>query len=177
MLFYVWVRIYTGQHSRYKIAGLKGYCICNFDGSCDIALHSSYANLLSHRQHMRGPLPPSLTTTVSISQVLLPSQQFTWFVALTCPEEVSWLACRWSVSTDENEMRTWCSTPWFPEHFPPLADGPLVPTPSVISRPAAGTRVFQRTALSQHLWRGKCLEKYVLPQGIYFLQSLMSTGE
>lgn len=66
---------------------------------------------------------------------------------------------------------------WFPEHFPPIADGPLVPTPSVISHPAARTRVFQRTALSQHLWRGKCLEKYVLPQGIYFLQSLISTGE
>ena len=55
------------------------------------------------------------------------------------------------------------AAPWFPEHFPPIADGPLVPTPSVTSHPAASTRVFQRTALSQHLWRGKCLEKYVLP--------------
>lgn len=54
-----------------------------------MALLGSYANLLSHQQHVRGLLPPSLTTTVSVSQVLLPSQQFTGFIALTYPEEVS----------------------------------------------------------------------------------------
>ena len=89
VLFYVWVRIYAGQHPRNKIAWLKDYCICSFDGFCDMALLGSYANLLSHQQHVRGLLPPSLTTTVSVSQVLLPSQQFTGFIALTYPEEVS----------------------------------------------------------------------------------------
>ena len=102
-----------------------------------MALLGSYANLLSHQQHVRGLLPPSLTTTVSVSQVLLPSQQFTGFIALTYPEVVSWPACRWSVSADENEMRPgaglhglqstsllqqevpWCQLPvWFHAQHP-----------------------------------------------------------
>ena len=125
MLFHVCVRIYTGKHPRNKLAGLKDLCICNFDGSWDLALHSSYANLHFHQQRMRWLLPHSLTTTISISQVLLPSRQFTWIAALTCPEELRWLAWGWSVAQMRAGMRTWYSTSQFPEHFPPIADDPL----------------------------------------------------
>lgn len=106
MLFYVWVRIHTGQHPRNKIAGLKDYCICNFDGSCDMTLLSSYASLLSQQQHMRGSFHPVSLPQLAPLKSSPSSQQSTWLAALTCPEEVSWLACRCSVSADESEMRT-----------------------------------------------------------------------
>lgn len=58
MLFYVWVRIHTGQHPRNKIAGLKDYCICNFDGSCDTDPPQQLCQFTLPAAAYGGLLPP-----------------------------------------------------------------------------------------------------------------------
>ena len=176
MLFYVWVRIHTGQHPRNKIAGLKDYCICNFDGSCDMALLSSYASLLSQQQHMRGSFHPvSLPQLAPLKSSPLHSNPHGLLLSLAqkrwadSPAGAQWarMRVRWGPVQPFTVSRA----------LPSCGRWSLGANSQCDFTPSSQHHVFQRTALSQHLWRGKCLEKYILPRGTYFLRSLMSTGE